>query len=207
MTILYFVLLEYVNIIHPMKLVFLCRKNTNLVKCAHIDQYSSSWNNLIHSSHCNILCFRLFDMSVNIERFIDSVKEIITEKGLTVTAFANFLGIKQSCLSKWLNGENTPSLEYVILLADKTGFSVDYLFCIKDEAKFKPNGNRSCFAERLQTLLDDKAISKNKLAKECGVQSSTVSKWLLRGQLPKPETAIKLADFFDCSIDYLVGRE
>ena len=50
-------------------------------------------------------------------------------------------------------------------------------------------------------------MSKNKLATVCGVQSSTVSKWLLHGQLPKPETAIKLADFFGCSIDYLVGRE
>ncbi|MGN0805178.1 MAG: helix-turn-helix domain-containing protein [Candidatus Coproplasma sp.] len=146
-------------------------------------------------------------MSVNVERFIDTVKEIITEKGLTATGFAEFLGIEQSCLSKWLSRENTPSLEYVILVADKTGVSVDYLFCLKDTAEFKPNAKRSCFAERLQTLLDGKSLSKNKLASECGVQSSTVSKWLLHGQLPKPETAVKLADYFGCSLDYLVGRE
>ena len=146
-------------------------------------------------------------MSEHYERFIETIKDYLTDNCLSLSAFAQFLGIRESCLSQWLAGNNKPSLEYVILVADKLNCSIDYLFWLTTEPQFTPTENRRTFAERLQTLLNENDISKNKLAGICGVTSSTVSKWLLRGQLPKPQVAISLAKYFNCSLDYLLGRE
>lgn len=146
-------------------------------------------------------------MSEHYERFIETIKDYIAVNGLTLTAFSEILGIRESCLSQWLSGNNKPSLEYVILVADKLNYSTDYLFWLSSTPKYKPAKKRSSFAERLQALLKESSISKNKLAGICGVTSSTVSKWLLRGQLPKPQVAINLAKYFNCSLDYLLGRE
>jgi len=145
-------------------------------------------------------------MSGYYDKFIDTIKDYITDNGLSLTAFSDLLGIRESCVSQWLSGNTRPSLEHVISIADKLNYSADYLFWLTTNPKFTPAENRSTFAERLQFLLDKNSISKNKLAALCGVTSSTVSKWLLRGQLPKPHAAINLSKHFDCSLDYLLGR-
>lgn len=145
-------------------------------------------------------------MSEHYERFIDTIKDYIADNGLSLTTFAQMLGIRESCLSQWLAGNNKPSLEYVILIADKLNYSTDYLFWLTANPQFTPAEHRSSFAERLQTLLSENGISRNKLAGICGVTSSTVSKWLLHGQLPKPQVAISLSKHFDCTLDYILGR-
>ncbi len=146
-------------------------------------------------------------MSEHYDRFIDTIKDYMSDNGLSLTAFAKSLGIMESCLSQWLAGKNKPSLEYVILIADKINCSTDYLFWLTTNPQYTPADKRRTFAERLQILLNESGISKNKLADICGVTSSTVSKWLLHGQLPKPQVAINLCKYFNCSLDYLLGRE
>lgn len=43
------------------------------------------------------------------------------EKRQPYVAFARFLGVKQSALSQWMNGNNTPTLDYVGVISDKLG--------------------------------------------------------------------------------------
>lgn len=62
------------------------------------------------------------------------------------------------------------------------------------------------FSERLALLLGSKGITAYRLHKEIGVTSSILSDWLAGKRLPNGENLIKLADYFDVSIDYLLGR-
>ena len=62
------------------------------------------------------------------------------------------------------------------------------------------------FPERLTELMAEKEIKSRDLAANIGVSNSTVADWK-RGKFHLfLSNAIKLADFFECSIDYLVGR-
>ena len=45
----------------------------------------------------------------------------------------------------------------------------------------------------------------NKIASELGLSSATTTKWKT-GAVPNGETLVKIADYFNCSIDYLLGR-
>lgn len=58
----------------------------------------------------------------------------------------------------------------------------------------------------LKSLLEEYEISQANLAKAIGYSQRAVSKWV-NGQAEPTESAIrKLADYFNVSIDYLLGR-
>ena len=48
--------------------------------------------------------------------------------------------------------------------------------------------------------------SLRKLSSKIGIAHSQMSKYL-KGVMPKPATAIKLANYFKCSLDYLFGLD
>lgn len=60
------------------------------------------------------------------------------------------------------------------------------------------------FSDILKDLIEEKAISLRKIEQECGIPASQISRYL-RNTIPNIKTAIKLADYFDCSLDYLFG--
>ena len=60
--------------------------------------------------------------------------------------------------------------------------------------------------ERIEILCDGKGIgSISALEKELGFGSGTILKW--DRQTPSADKLEKVADFFHCSVDYLLGRE
>lgn len=60
------------------------------------------------------------------------------------------------------------------------------------------------FSERLQLLVDRKKITQAALASGAGVNRSRVSEWLSgKNENPRRSTIIKLADFFECDINWL----
>jgi len=64
------------------------------------------------------------------------------------------------------------------------------------------------FSERLLDLRKLKGLSQTELAKKVGVVTqSAIAKWEKGDRTPSLDCLIVLAQFFGCSIDYLVGLE
>ena len=61
-------------------------------------------------------------------------------------------------------------------------------------------------SDRLQQLVDEKAITKYRLAKDIGVRPAVVGRWLSGENMPSLEKAADIADYFDVSVDYMLGR-
>ena len=62
-------------------------------------------------------------------------------------------------------------------------------------------------AIKLKTLRLEKGITQKELAQYAGLSSTNISTWELGKSLPLPDGLISLANYFGCSIDYLLGRE
>ena len=62
------------------------------------------------------------------------------------------------------------------------------------------------FWERFCELCDLKSVKPNTVAATLGLSNSVTTSWKQRNSIPSGEILIKLADYFDCSIDFLVGR-
>lgn len=59
---------------------------------------------------------------------------------------------------------------------------------------------------RLRQLRKERRISQLKLALDLNMNQNTVSRYENREREADYETLIRLADYFDVSIDYLLGR-
>ncbi len=64
----------------------------------------------------------------------------------------------------------------------------------------------STFSDRLKELRSSKKLSQLDLAREIGVSQQAVSYCELGEDIPTLDVLIKIADFFDVTLDYLVGR-
>lgn len=65
-------------------------------------------------------------------------------------------------------------------------------------------------SENIAIRIKEQANNKNIILKtmlaECGLSKNTLSSMLSGGSTPKSENLAKIADYLDCSVDYLLGR-
>ncbi len=61
------------------------------------------------------------------------------------------------------------------------------------------------FQESLHDLMNENKLNRVMLAKAVGVTSTTINGFFNYDYYPQIELAIKLSNYFDCSIDYLFG--
>lgn len=66
--------------------------------------------------------------------------------------------------------------------------------------------NRVLFAERFKQLRLEKSVSQQDIASSLGVDRTIVSHWERGTRIPSLEIACALADYFEVSVDYLVGH-
>jgi len=62
-------------------------------------------------------------------------------------------------------------------------------------------------AERLTELRTQSGLSQREFSKRVSIAQPTVANWEVGRREPSIDTLIKIAQFFDVSLDYLVGRE
>lgn len=62
-------------------------------------------------------------------------------------------------------------------------------------------------SQRIKELMKEECLSQSALAKKIGVRQNTISAWLLGKKEPSIRSLWLVADYFNVSIDYLVGRK
>lgn len=61
------------------------------------------------------------------------------------------------------------------------------------------------FWERFYDLCNSIKSKPNPVGKKLGIASGAISAWKA-GTMPDREALVKISDYFDCSVDYLLGR-
>lgn len=61
------------------------------------------------------------------------------------------------------------------------------------------------FYDKLKALCEKKSVAPSVFARELGIPQSSVATWKKRGSLPKYETLKKIADYFEVTVDSLIG--
>lgn len=62
------------------------------------------------------------------------------------------------------------------------------------------------FGERLKLLRTEKELTQTELGKHFNLGKTAISLYETDDRFPDKEILDKMADFFDCSLDYLLGR-
>lgn len=138
----------------------------------------------------------------------DRLQELMIQQDINATDLAKRLGVEVSTVTRYLKGERLPSFAYFIKLLDTFECSADFLMGLIDyppmNAKFR---KVPAFSERFRALLNECKMSQYALHKKTGLSYDNFNKWLKGVNSPFLDNLIKLSQAFDCSIDYLIGRE
>ena len=62
------------------------------------------------------------------------------------------------------------------------------------------------FGVRLKHLREERKLLSKDFAQIMTVEPATITNWEKGNRFPKDSMLIKIADYFDCSTDYLLGR-
>ena len=62
--------------------------------------------------------------------YIDIIRQVMQEQGLSQEAFAAILGVNQTTVSQWLRGNKKPGYDSILLLYQKFDIEPNLLFGI-----------------------------------------------------------------------------
>ncbi len=136
----------------------------------------------------------------------ERLKEYMDERGFHQLALERETGIRHTNVSDYLSGKHLPSYAHLLALAELFDCSIDYLLGLTElpsEEKLLP---ALPFDKRLRALLNECGISQERLKRELPVSASVLYKWLSGKSQPSAESLIRLANYLDFSVDYLIGR-
>ncbi len=135
------------------------------------------------------------------------LKELLDENKISAKEFSKALKLSGSArVYEWINGFCLPKYNNLISIANYFNCSLEYLLGrteTNEEFVYK-----ICppFDVQLKNLMNLKKITQYKMIKDEVVNSGYFRIWFKMKSQPTAETLIKLADYFNISIDELVGR-
>lgn len=133
------------------------------------------------------------------------LKELRKKEGLIQEQVANILGTNQSQYGKYENGKTNLSLENAKILADYFGVSIPYLLGIDDTSTLIDPFQK--LPNRIGELIDTSNKTLKKVSDDTGIPITTLSGYKRNLRTPKRENALKLANYFNVSVAYLLGLE
>lgn len=140
-------------------------------------------------------------------KFSENLKELMIEKDINAPALAKELGIAPTTVCNYLRGTEIPYLSVLTLIADYFQCPTDYLLGLIEHWEIKSYKKRPNFSDRLSFLLQRAQITKYRLEKDTGFTEKTVNRWHNGKTEPSAESLIRLAKYFECSVDFIIGRE
>lgn len=133
--------------------------------------------------------------------------ELMNEDGYTQSTLAKAMNTPRAKISLYQSGKSVPNFKFLVDFINFFNCSADYLIGLSDypkrDVKYKPV---QPFNVRLREILNQKNKSQKSLVEGKHISWNTLHGWLTAKSLPSIENLKKLADFLDCSVDYILGR-
>ncbi len=143
---------------------------------------------------------------INMKIFIDRLKYLMSENRFTNETLSNKLGVSIGTIKSWKVSQSVPILNTAIKLANLFECSLDYLFGKIDIEKYDNYVNPPPFHIQLRRLIEEKNISQYNLITNKICSPANLTRWLKYQTSPNMSNVIKLADYFNLSLDEFVGR-
>ena len=138
-------------------------------------------------------------------KFIGIVQNVLSEQGKTVDVLFKNNIISKNTFYKYK--QRNPSLQTLIKVANFIETSIDYMFELCDENKFKKYSNdQTNFYNNLIALIKSTNISVRKFCKDLNYSKDNVKRYK-NGTTPSIRTLLEIAEYFKCSVDDLLSHD
>ena len=140
------------------------------------------------------------------DSFRKRLNELISEQGCSKNEFANLVQVSLPVITRAAIYGIIPSLRPLIKIADYFKISLPYLLGENDDEIFYPSEEHETFHTRLEQLAKEKNVKYAKIAHSMPFTKTFFYEWQRAKTLPSLEYLEAIADYFNVSIDYLLGR-
>lgn len=135
---------------------------------------------------------------------MNRIRELRVEKGITQVKFAQMLSTSQANISGWELEKWEPDKNALKKMSEIFGCSIDYILGNDKDIDFS---KKNLPMDKLKQLREERNISQSQLGEIIGAARSTICQYEAGKREPDLETLIKLADYFQVSVDYLIGHD
>ncbi len=136
-------------------------------------------------------------------------KNLREDQDLTQENIADLLGVKKDTYKQWENQVNDISLEICNKLAVFYNVSIDYLLGLtktKQYTNCNSTIDYNILRQRLKELRKKNRLTQTKLGDKVGFKKTTYASYENGKNIPKAFRLAIIADFYNCSVDYLLGK-
>ena len=137
----------------------------------------------------------------------EQLSELMKENDLTPVMLAKRIGVTRNAITRYLSGARLPSFAVFVKLIETFNCSADFMLGL---IEYPPTNvvfhSIPPFSERFRELLNSYNMSQYALHHKTNLSYDNFHNWLKGITSPYIDNLIKLAQAFDCSIDYLIGH-
>ncbi len=138
------------------------------------------------------------------ERFIELADELDVSSH---TEKSKVIGISNTTYFNIYNYGVIPTTTSLMRIADYFNISIDYLIGNTDIDSFVKSNEPISFWERLNSLRTESNIPTiYKLADSIHIHRNNIAQWKKQSSIPLIDDVELITDYFNVSIDYLLGR-
>lgn len=141
-----------------------------------------------------------------IVHFGERLAQLMFEKNLNDKQFSKAVGLSAATVCLWRTGRQNISLSNALKLANFFNCSLDYLVGRSENSAEYKAVDCPPFYSRLIEIMKSRNISRYRIVRETKLSDGNFYSWKKGGD-PFIQSVIDLADYFDCTLDYLAGRE
>ena len=134
------------------------------------------------------------------------LSELIDELEITKIEFARRVPVSEAVITRAVIYGIVPSLKILVRIADFLNVSLPYLLGESDDAAFYPAEPQVGFHARLDGLAKERNVKYSQIAHKMPFSKNFFYEWQRVKTLPSLDYLRALAEYFDVSVDYLLGR-
>ena len=147
--------------------------------------------------------FTAYRISAKLQEFL---KDFMEEEGFAQVELADAIGISTDVIGRCLLYQIVPSIKSLIKLADYFQVPILYMFDEVEYGDFTPAKEPTTFLNRLEELTQEKGEKYSALSHSMSFAPNAVYEWIRHNTIPSLDYLKELANHFDVSVDYLLGR-
>lgn len=142
----------------------------------------------------------------NLTKLSEMLDTLMFEREINLQQLSKEVGIDATTLGRYLHSRYTPTVENLVKLANYFNCTADYLIGREPENYITAFYPCPPFAKQLKVLKDYFKCSWWHFYKTAHISSSRFYEWKNGKRNPTLDSIIFLADGFDCTVDFIIGR-
>lgn len=140
------------------------------------------------------------------DNFNAFVQDLIQDNNYKKSQIPVIIGISYDNFKKISDFGKIPRPNILTRIADKAGYSIEYLLGRTKEDYFEKSDKAASFLERFDLLKNKYKLSDYAVAMKLHIATNYITNWRNKNYTPCIDYLIILSEIFKTSIDFLLGR-